>query len=146
MPNTLVPGPRQTLFAKMDVARKEESKKDDSKNDSDNKTGDNESKSNNNNNNNNSNNNDGESKSESKSEENKEVPFVGIYPSEEVGCLANLFLSDGQQGPALYLKVGKRKADKGLSLSQCIREALCDYRTANKVKDQIGMGGIFKVE
>ena len=37
-----------------------------------------------------------------------EVPLVGLYPSEETGCLANLFMSEGKIGPCIYIRAKQR--------------------------------------
>jgi len=41
-----------------------------------------------------------------------EIAQVGLYPSEETGCLANLFLSEGKSGSVIYIKVSKRIGEK----------------------------------
>jgi hypothetical protein len=70
------------------------------------------------------------------------VPIVSSYPSEETGCLANLFLCDGKQAPLIYVKAKKRTGE--LNFSNCVREGFKGVDGVGGDK-QIGAGGVFKV-
>lgn len=200
MPNTLVPGPRHTYYAKMEIPRRESgdledilatlkmnnksdnigaisenestvvgSKSTDSKNDDkikdSNDTNDTNKKVNpisttndNSKDKIDASSDDNELKvdspilgdSDSKTQEksfakSKEIPFVGVYPSEETGCLANLFICEGKIGPVIYFKVSKRSKDESINIGNAMREILNKHRETNKIDKQIGMGGIIKV-
>jgi len=66
-----------------------------------------------------------------------------VYPSEETGCFANLFLSEGKRGPVLYIRAKKRTGKE--SFTNAIRAGLQKVDKC-KGKDQIGLGGVFKVK
>eukprot|EP01084_Bolivina_argentea_P100304 180126_1 len=115
--NTKVPGPRHTRYCKIDKIEPHSQEQHD-----DNKK---------------------EEKKEEKKQEPTIGPVVGFYPSEEIGCTSNLFLSDGKcDEPVLYIKVSIKTGK--LTLISAIREALKKVKGVNG-KQQIGIGGIIKV-
>ena len=68
--------------------------------------------------------------------------IVEPYPSPVCGPIANLFVSDGRNGPVIRIDV-KTRIGEQISLAQAIRDSL---RPLADSHGHIGMGGIFEVQ